>query len=223
MKLLNVFASGQKLLQIVRKGALLLLGLLKLTLVALQLFFLRLNFSVSMIKLSFSTLNLSQQVRLRLIGSLNKSLLQSLVSFRSFYFFTHGLHFDLKLFDFPLLLLKSISEEQALLDASLGGGWRLSDSLNQSVSNLISFTRVTALTCHVHDSLIKFLLNHLVVSKAFLTHGKLCLNVSISLSGSRLELVVLALEQVHLLLQRLILKLALLDQNQVVLVQVVDA
>lgn len=91
-----------------------------------------------------------------------------------------------------LLLLKPISQKQALLDSSFGCGRRLRDGLNESIPNVIGTISCDLIVLSdMHDGLIELALNHLVVGKALFAHGQVSLDVSVALPRRALQFVVL--------------------------------
>jgi hypothetical protein len=103
-----------------------------------------------------------KEVRLRLVGPFEKSLVQFGLGFCVFELVTHLLDLLQKRLIVLLFLLKSVCKEQTLLDSALGSGWRLSDSLDECVAHFEAFT-LPLVASHMHDRLVQLLLDHLVV------------------------------------------------------------
>ena len=96
-----------------------------------------------------------------------------------------------------LLLLEPVCEEETLLDTPLGRGRCIRDGLDQSITDIVrSITLDLVVFCHVHDRLVKFFLDHLVVPKPFSSHGEFSLDISITLACSAFKLVVFGFEHV---------------------------
>ena len=92
---------------------------------------------------------------MRLISAFNEALMELDLSITAFKLLLQLLDLLEHAFSFFLLLLKSVCKEQALLDATFGCCRCLSDSLNQSVSNIIStFALDLVILSDVHNSLI---------------------------------------------------------------------
>lgn len=108
------------------------------------------------------------------------------------------------------------------MDSAFGRRWGLSDGLDQCVAHFEPFCSRLLISSHMHNSLIKLLLDHLVVSETFLAHSELGPDIRAALSALRLQLVVLLFQKVKLLLETLVLKLSLLDEEHVILVQMLD-
>ena len=84
-----------------------------------------------------------------------------------------------------LLLLEPVCEKETLLDTPLGRGRCIRDGLDESITDVVrSITLDLVVFCHVHDCLVKFLLDHLIVPKPFSCHCKFSLNVSVALACS---------------------------------------
>jgi len=121
-------------------------------------------------------------------------------------------------------LLKTVCKEQTLLDSTLRRSRGLSDGLNESVANIVSSIASDLVVLgNVHDRLIQFFLDTLVICEAFLADGQLGFDVRVALPRRALELVVLGAQDVKLLLEGLILELRLFDNKQVILIKVLDA
>ena len=83
-----------------------------------------------------------------------------------------------------LLLLQAICEEQALLDTALSSGWCLSNGLDKSITYVIgSITGDLIVLSYVHDSLIKFTLDHFVISEPLLADGQISLDICVALAS----------------------------------------
>ena len=84
-----------------------------------------------------------------------------------------------------LLLLEPVCQKETLLDAPLGRGRCIRDSLNEGITDVVrSVTLDLVVFCYVHDRLVKFFLDHLVVPKPFSCHCEFGLNVSVALARS---------------------------------------
>ena len=101
---------------------------------------------------------------MRLVGSLDQPFVKlglSLARLELLLELLDLLEHALSLF---LLLLQTVSEQQALLDSALGGCRCLRDGLNKSIADIVgSFTLHLVVFSDMHDCLIQFSLDHLVV------------------------------------------------------------
>ena len=92
---------------------------------------------------------------MRLVSAFNQALMELDLSITAFKLLLQLLDLLEHAFSFLLLLLKSVRQEQALLDAALGCCWSLSDGLDESVSNIISpFALDLVVLSDMHNSLI---------------------------------------------------------------------
>lgn len=190
----------------------------------LELFIQLLDLAVGKVKFLLSTLNVSQHVGLRLVCFLKKSLVQLHICLLVLHFILESQDLSLQGFSLLLLLLEPVCQQKTLLDAPLGSGWCVGNGLNESVADIVrSITLDLIVLCHVHNSLVEFFLDHLVVGQSFSGHCKFCLDVSVSLASTALELVVFGLEHVQLGPERLILEFGLLDKDHVVFIEVLDS
>lgn len=71
----------------------------------------------------------------------------------------------------------------------------------------------------MHDTLVKLLLDHLIVGESLFTDSQFSFDVGVSLASGALKFVILALEAVHLRSESLILNFDLLDEDQVILIE----
>lgn len=189
---LYVLSLSQKSLEIVIDLALRELETLVLVLQLLDGSIELLDLAVGKVKLLLSSLDVSDHVRLWLVSSVQKSLVQldfSLLILDLLLQLTDLLHEALS---FLLLLLESVGKQQALLDTSLGSCGGLSNGMDQSISYFeCTITRDSVILCHMHDGLVQFFLNEFIVGKTLLCDSKLSFDICIALSCATLKLVVL--------------------------------
>lgn len=116
--------------------------------------------------------------------------------------------------------METVSEEETLLNAPLGSSGSVGDGLDESIANVVGAASVDLLrTCDVHDTLVKLLLDHLIVGESLFTDSQFSFDVGVSLASGALKFVILALEAVHLRSESLILNFDLLDEDQVILIE----
>lgn len=154
--------------------------------------------AVHKIKLFLGSLNVSQEVRLRLVSLLSESLVQLDIGSLVLYLVLQGFDFDGQLLTFLLLPLETVSKKKTLLDSTFGCGGSVSDGLDQSITHVICTTAVNLFrACYVHYALIKLFLNHLIVCKPFLADRKFSFDISITLASSTLKLKVFLLQTIN--------------------------
>lgn len=84
----------------------------------------------------------------------------------------------LQFFILFLLGLQAIGKQKGLLDSSLGCSWSAGDGLNQGVADSVgSIVINSSVSCNIHNGLVQFLLDELIVSQSFLGDRQLGLNV----------------------------------------------
>lgn len=83
--------------------------------------------AVHEIKLFLGSLNVSQEVRLRLVGLLSESLVQLDIGGLVLYLVLQGFDFDGQLLAFLLFPLETVGKEKTLLDSTFSSGRCVSD------------------------------------------------------------------------------------------------
>ena len=137
-----------------------------------------LDLSVRVVKFFFCPLNVCQHVRLWLIGPIQKTFVQLCFGFAVLNLALELQNLSMQLLRLFLLLLQPVGEQQALLDASFGRRRSTRNGLDKSVADVIgSFSLNLVVFSDVHNSLVKFLFNQLVVGKALRGHGQLGFDV----------------------------------------------
>jgi hypothetical protein len=140
------------------------------------------DLSLGVIEFLLCALDVGEQVGLRLIGALEEALVQFGLCFTVFDLFTHLTKLALERLILFLLLLKTVGQEQTLVNTAFSSGRCLSDRLDQSVANFKPFTSRSLIPSHMHDGLVEFLLDHLVVGQSFTAHSQLSPDVARALA-----------------------------------------
>ena len=92
---------------------------------------------------------------MRLVSAFNKALMELDLGITTLKLLLQLLDLLEHTFSFFLLLLKSVCQEQALLDAALGCRWCLSDGLNQSITDVVgTFTLDLIVLSDMHNRLV---------------------------------------------------------------------
>lgn len=167
MKLINLSPVCGLLLDICLHR---LLGKFQLIVLVCNLFELvieRLDLSLGIVDFLLSISQIIEHVRLRLIGSLEQLRVKFGISLEVLDFSLLDSKLFLSGLKFSLLVLKTIGQKKRLLDASLSSCWGLTNGLNQGIANGISAIFIWLLG-GTHDSLVKLLFDHVVVSESLL-------------------------------------------------------
>lgn len=113
------------------------------------------DLAICKLKFLLSSFDVSQNVVVGLISTLSKSLVELDLSFGALKLLLELVNFLYLGFNFLLLLLKPVSEKQALLDSTLSCGWSIGNRLDESVTNVVSsITSHLVVVSHMHDSLV---------------------------------------------------------------------
>lgn len=160
MKCVNLGSALSNLAEVFLHGSLGKFQLLVLMLHLLKLILERLDLSLSEVKLALTLLNVSDHVGLRLVSSLQQSLVQFDVGVKVFHLCLELRNLFLSMLELTLLVLEPVGQEKRLLNSSFGSGRSTRDGLNQSVANCICAVGLRAsIAGHVHNGLVELLLD----------------------------------------------------------------
>jgi hypothetical protein len=160
---------------------------------------------------------------MRLTGSLKQALLQATFTLLSLHLLLENLDLMLQLLILLLFGLKTVGEEETLLNTTFSCGRGLGYGCNKGIAYCV-LARVRSVTIgHMNDGLIKFFFYQFVLSEALFANSEFCSNISGALSVKTLETVVLSSQDFLLLPEAFVFEPKLFDQGEVILVKVSDS